>query len=382
MSEELKTRIVAALTGLVEDEGATLRALQASQDLVTLESVIADASGDGLEIATLDETATSLRRFLVDAADSLEAEPGSQQPPNQSKAARALLGLEPNSEGARYRAVRGRRGRQAATAEWLDKDRELLDKPRGGGASPRDELIERIASQLLLRENEHLIQQRQRAQRARRAPLDSAMTVEWLGRFQRYFRMYTPMSGVYKSVELAVGSDPPDELCYEASLHHHANFLLELDMFVREAGGLWILPDIRTENLIADANWYVRRESSLSEFEESLLRLAVRQAPELAQFVDLIETDQALGEVASKWRQWINSCACAGLPERDGDCKVHAVTCWIHFYMTALEAQWDFLADWYARPRSGSKIDMEIAVGGTKPVLPPREILDILNKKT
>jgi hypothetical protein len=376
MSEELLARIIASVSALAKGPGAIIEAVGEQSDLVTLESVVAKATGNGLEAATLGEVATVVISFLEEAADSLEQEPAGTTVPNRAKAARAALSLKPELVNHPFQAVKGRSGRQGTIAEWLDISKENLELERAGGSTPLSDLIYPMAQHLVRRENTYRIEERRLVQRAHRPPLESAMRVEWLGRFERYYKIWAPISGLRHDLELALNAIRSDDntntdLFVRKSLYHYAAYLTDLESFVSERGGLWVLPDTKTEDAIADATWFLRKPIPIGEVGESMLRMTFGGAPELALFMHMTYVSQHLQPILNVWHEWVFSCHCVRLKHPRKDCKVHATIEWARFYMAALNAQWDFLADWYDLPRPGTQIDPVRQARSGLPVFPP-----------
>lgn len=362
MSEELLARVSSAVSALVKGPGATLEAVGEQSALVTLECVIAEATGGGREAATLDQTATVVITFLEEAADSLEQEPAGTIVPNEAKAARAALSLKPELVNRPYQAVRGRRGRQGTVAEWLDIAKESLELERTDGSTPLNDLLHPIAQHLVRRENTYLIERRRIAQRAHRPPLESAMRVEWLGRFERYFTIWASLSGLRHDLELGIHHHTRGELgdadwFIRKSLYYYARFLSDLSHFVSQHGGLWILPDTRTEDAIADSMWYVRKPMPSTEVSDSILLICFTATRDLAPFLHDTFVNRSLQPILAVWHEWVVSCRCQRPKKPRKDCAVHCTIEWARFYMDALEKQWDFLADWYDLPRPGTTVD-------------------------
>lgn len=382
MPDELRDAIGAALRELSDGEGATIKAVRAQRVLVTLECAIGEATGGGRTPARLDEIAAAVVRFLGAAADSLEPETKAPAAvPNEAQAARAALGLKPNLSGKPWRATRNRPGRQAITAEWLDTDKEGLESELVDGTTARSHLLERMAEHLSLRDSEFVAEARRLAQRERRPPLESAMRVEWLNRFERYYKMWTPIFGIRHNLELALesrreGSLDDTEIYIRLAFCNHAYFLTELDSFVLQQGGLWILPDTRTEDAIADSTWFLREPMPLTKIDESILRMAFASSEELAMFLHATYVNHELRPIMAKWRKWVHSCECARSSRPRRKCGLHASISWLAFYMDALEAQWDFLADWFDLPRPGSKVVSVRRTKRTMPVFAPKPPVD------
>lgn len=207
------------------------------------------------------------------------------------------------------------------------------------------------------------------------------MRVEWLSRFERYYKMWTPIFGIRHGLELALESNrrgEPDaaDVYVRMSLYNHAFFLTQLDDFILQHGGLWILPDTRTEDAIADSTWFLRDPMPLSKIDESMLRLKFAANPELVLFTHASYVDGDLQPILEKWREWVLSCRCKRPKRPRAGCKVHATILWAAFYMDTLDAQWDFLADWHDLPRAGSRVDSLRSSRTSAPVLPPNMPID------
>jgi hypothetical protein len=381
MADELRARLFSVIHSLALGDGATIDIVSDQPDLLTLNCVIAAATGSGRAKASREEIAATAIRFLEEAADSLEQDPNSNVLPNKAKAARAALSLKPELVGDPYKAVKGRKGRQKLVADWLDVKQETVGNVRQDASSPLSDLTWRVSQHLARREIDHDIEVRRLAQRAKRPPLESAMRVEWLGRFELYFKIWAPLSGLRHDLEMALHHDRQGDgierdWFTRKSLFYYAVFLVELDQFVTQHGGLWIFPDTRTEDAIADAMWYVRRPVPLTEVDESTMRIGLSRTPEMAPFLQEGLTHDDLAPLASRWTKWIGTCKCRYLKRPRRDCNVHATIGWARFYMNAVEAQWDFLADWYDLPRPGTTVDpLEHARRG-QVVFPPQLPVD------
>jgi hypothetical protein len=208
----------------------------------------------------------------------------------------------------------------------------------------------------------HLVSEQRLAQQARRPPLESAMRVDWLPRFERYYALWSYIAGIRYDVELAVASGRdgnPTEADYfiRMSLWYYGCFVTELEEFTRHRGGLWITPDPKAEQTLADAAWLLRKPTPLTELDESLLRIAVTGFDEMAVFTQATHTDTALRRLTGLWRTWIESCDCVNPKRPRRRCAVHQCTSWAASFMDTLDQQWDLLADWYDVPRPPSAVD-------------------------
>jgi hypothetical protein len=366
MSKQLQAAITDAVRTLAENQGATARAVASQADLMALGCVVAEASDHGRTTPPLDVVAGVVVLFLEEAADSLEEQPHAGTEPNRAAAARAVLGLEPGTQGKPLRGRRGQTGRVGTVARWLVYEPASLFKQRQDGSTPFDALIQDIAEHLLRREIAFRVGEQRLAQRARRPPLESAMRVDWLARFERYYAIWSYVAGVRNDVTVGLArlrSDTPAEADYfvRKSLYHHATFLAELEGFTRERGGLWVLPDPKAEQMIADAVWMIRDPTPLTEVDESVLRLAIGGWQEIATFMQATHTDTALRGLVETWQDWMGSCRCEDLGHPGSGCPVHQCLRWTATFMSTLDTQWDLLADWYEVPRPPSAVDAAIA---------------------
>ena len=362
MSEQLKAGIATAIQALAEDRGATIDAVASHAELMALGCVVADITDQGRSTPALDVVAGVVVLLLEDAANSLEEHPETRTVPNRAAAARAALGLYPGTQGKPLRGRRGSPGRLGTIAEWLAYQPDSLFNPRQDGRSPFGALIEDMTEYVVRREIAHLVGEQRLAQQARRPPLDSAMRVDWLPRFERYYAMWSYIAGIRYDVELAVTSDRDDntaDLDYfvRKSLWYYGCFARQLEEFTRDRGGLWVLPDPKAEQIIADAVWMLRKPTPLTELDESILRLAITGFDEMATFTQATHTDTALRRLTDLWRTWVESCKCSDPKRPRKDCSVHQCTSWAAAFMDALNQQWDLLADWYDVPRPPSVVN-------------------------
>lgn len=361
MSEQLRQRVSDAVRVLAERNGATVRAIALQADLMGLESVIASVGPD----AGVDEVAAAVALLLEEAANSLEEHPHGGTEPNRAAAARAALGLEAGTQGKPLRGRKNQPGRVGTIARWLHYESASLFKKRQDGRSAFDALIEDIAEYVVRREVAQRITEQRLAQRARRLPLESAMRIDWLACFERYYRIWSPLMALRNDITLALvhrRDRDADELDYfsRKALYHYAYFLSELHGFVREHGGLWVLPDAHAEQTIADATWMLRKPIPVTELDESMLRIALEGWPEMALFVQATHHDHALHRITDTWARWIATCECPAADRPAESCAVHESLHWANNFTDTIEAQWDHLADWYTLPRPTSQVEAAI----------------------
>jgi hypothetical protein len=187
MSEQLKTRVAGGIRALAEGNGASIEASASQADLMALGCVVSEATEGGRKVADLDLVAGVLVLLLEEAANSLEEVPQRNTVPNRAAAAQATLGLKSGTQGKPLRGHRGKPGRAGTIASCLGYETASLFKSHQNGRSTFDDLIEDMADYVVRREVAHLVGEQRLAQQARRPPLESAMRVDWLARFEEYY---------------------------------------------------------------------------------------------------------------------------------------------------------------------------------------------------
>ena len=175
----------------------------------------------------------------------------SRKTPNRAAAARSALGLEP---GTYNKPLTGRKGKPGRRDTIADNTRTIsqIAYSRCGPTAQRCSAskLKNMADQIFRRKVRHEIDEIGQAQRARRLPLESAMSIDWLGRSEDYYRMWSPISGVVGDIRLVLDCrlkriSHSASLTLRKSLYFYALFLRQLGLFDEKRGGLWITPDPR-----------------------------------------------------------------------------------------------------------------------------------------
>jgi len=228
-----------------------------------------------------------------------------------------------------------------------------------------------------------------RDHREPREPVESAMVVEWLRRFESYYRMWTPIYGLGNDLtayrlhlidserlwDRRFGTLGPEDTGYSQeeqaegyarfALYHYARFEWELHQFVVTSGGLWLLSEPEAEHALADSVYEIGWNIELDEREQSYLRTVVAESPEheLYGFLERIAEEETGRRVEQVWQDWASTCGCSWGPKarsdneyfptsdhHDGikaDCKVHRVIHACGVYMDLVDQDWNRIADWY-----------------------------------
>lgn len=288
-------------------------------------------------------------------------------------AAAVLFGLEPGT-----RAESPTELRRSAAENWgvsLERFRR----------EPQATVLAQIADTILGLVHTH----HQRAAHLdleRRLPPTSRLAFSWLERFEAYYRIWTPVSGLggdltaYRST--LIDPEPPipeagstDEIDRDAqaagyvafALWQYSLFLARLGQFMIRHGGLWLLSDSRAEQDVADATYRIGWHSPNNERDDSYLRdLCHRAGYELHPFLAQLAEEVIGRETLQEWQNWAKSCHCTwvqsdvvdaehfpthrhhpGIAER---CQVHALITACGDYCALIDDDWQRIADWYHLP--------------------------------
>jgi hypothetical protein len=184
-----------------------------------------------------------------------------------------------------------------------------------------------------------------------------SLAVDWLDRFRHYYRMWSDLQGLandFKAYLYRRDRDPNDpeiESYPRSSLWYFALFLVHLDRFTEEEGGLWLLSDADAEVALADAINRITWHPPAGDPDHSWLRTAIRATPgaELIGFLHVVDTTGVGPELLGRWERWLAACSC-DLDEPDPECQVHEVVRLAERYCETIDREWYRIADWYRLP--------------------------------
>lgn len=320
--------LAAELSGLLRT-GATTERLRGCTSILGLALTRGKAASDRPE-----DLAVAAQTLITEAA--IRVDDGTNGP------AAILLGL---AAGTRGSLLKDRR-RWAAEAlhvstEHLRKEREPL-------------LMEAVADELYAADSAYRLRQRHREQ-PERPPEQSGLRVDWLAQHRSYRRIWTPLSGMrndllvlrhYLAAEEEDRDAISDRLCNIT--WQWARFLLALERFITEQGGLWLLADMDSEIAAADAIYKVQFYVPLGETDCSWLRTVLIETPhqELDGFSDkLIAAGEPRRELMSAIVAW------ADCPKPDDDqncdCSFHAWLQAAEQFIQLIDQDWYRIADYY-----------------------------------
>jgi hypothetical protein len=261
------------------------------------------------------------------------------------------------------------------------------------------QIMEQIAEGILAACREtHM--RRARLQLERRHPADSRLAVQWVERFEGYYRIWTPVWKLAADIEATIATyreppmdhlpwDPDSVEAYDPvdqargyaryALHAYAWYQLELRKFMIKHGGLWLLSDAAAELQASDAIYRIGWHNPLNEEDDSWLRrhLADARHEEQDHFKQLLLNTSAGSAIHDEWQDYIASCHCPTLDEPKPDCQPHTVIAASKEYCDLIDNEWLKIADWYhpgERPSRGieAKELYAMRVGGrAKTAVPP-----------
>jgi hypothetical protein len=292
------------------------------------------------------------------------------------ESAALLYGLE---QGTRTLNSRLRRER---AAEQLERTADTFRKRY------EPTMLAEIATQVLtLCSEQH--SRHARAEMERRHPAESTMAVEWLRRFEAYYRLWTPISGLgndltaYRMTLLEpdkpwdrrFGTRGPDDPGYSQeeqaegfarfALYHYARYQWELQQFVIRYGGLWLLSDGETEQAVADAVYRIFWHTTGNERDDSFLRTVIQDTPdqELHGFLERLAATEIGQTTHREWQEWVATCECVWTLDALSDeenfptwhhhegihehCQIHGVIEACGDYLDLIDQDWLKIADWY-----------------------------------
>lgn len=253
--------------------------------------------------------------------------------------------------------------------------------------------------QTMMREAHEYRMRMMRLRDEARSPIGSRLAVEWLSRFEGMYQVWTPMTGLgsdltaYRATLLEPGrpwdrAPDPDDPGHRGhtqerqsdgyamdALHYFAQVLSARQRFVREFGGMWLLPERQAEVEIGEALSRVMLESPFEEREDSRLRriLADCAHEELDPFLSALVEMETGRELLDLWMRWCRSCRCewelgraegreffpthrnhAGIDRR---CDVHNLILGCNDFCLILDDAWDQVADWYTEFPRGDRTE-------------------------
>jgi hypothetical protein len=322
--------LAAELAGLLRT-GVTAPGLRGCPAILALDITQARAPEN-----TDADKASAAHELLSQAVVSVDGE--------RNGVAATLLGLATGTRGALLMQRRAAvANRLAITVDHFRRDRE-------------EPLVEQVAEELYTMDAAHRLRQRHRTA-PERPSTRSRLGIDWLDRHQAYRRVWTPVTALRSDVQVLLRfvrdeATPGFDLASRAmNLNWRlAQFSRQLDRFVEDYGGLWLLADVESEVEAADAIGRIGFHLPLGEEDLSWLRITLAEAPhgELDGFADaLLERREEARILVDTWVKWAQSCRC-DLEAPDPDtCEVHLWMSHTERFIRLIDADWYRIADFY-----------------------------------
>jgi hypothetical protein len=239
-------------------------------------------------------------------------------------------------------------------------------------------LFEQVAEAVLTVCREGQLRQT-RTQMEQRHPADSRLAVQWVERFEAYYRIWTPVYALAANLEAAVSTrrdepaehapwDPNSTEFYDPedqadgygryALYAYTKFQLEVKRFGTRYGGLWLLSDVEVEGQVVDAVYRIGWHNCLNEDDDSWLRrfLADSRHEEPQHFAQMLRATSIGSQTLQEWQQHVAGCDCAAVEQGEEGCQVHATIRACRDYCDLIDQDWLKIADWYrpgSTPRRG-----------------------------
>lgn len=216
-------------------------------------------------------------------------------------------------------------------------------------------LIVEIADELYATDSAHRLRQRHR-DRPEREAHQSRLGIDWKDRHQAYRRVWTPITALRDDLYVLLrflrqDADWPDLADRAMNLSwRYAQFSRELNRFVNDYGGLWVLADVESEVAAADAIHRIGFHLPLGDADASWLRLTLADAPnqELDPFIDkLLATRDRANELMHAWINWARTCPCDLDHPDPQNCEVHRWASYTDQFIRLIDRDWYRIADYY-----------------------------------
>lgn len=293
-------------------------------------------------------------RLLRDASDRLGGGDTQEQ-------AEYVLGLKEGTE----LWTAARRQEEAAMLAGIQADSYRK--------KPQRELLGLLTDKILDLVYEQGLRQSRVAMEQHRHPADSRLAVQWVERFEAYYRIWTPVWALKADCEAALhtyNEKPAEHLPWDSAssakwdpveqareyardaLYDYASYQLELKRFKSRHGGLWLLSDPQVETNVSDAIYRIGWQNSFTREEDALLRraLADSRLEENDHFAQILLATTTGQRIHDTWQALVRD----GVGRTGDDRKASHV--WLTMeacddYCRLIDEDWVRIADWY-RPGS------------------------------
>lgn len=200
------------------------------------------------------------------------------------------------------------------------------------------------------------------------AATDTRLGVDWLAQHRSYRRIWTPVAGMKADLDvllgqlselhqqgIEVGSEPEhlqqaiaDRLC--SLTWFYARFQLQIDRFIEEQGGLWLMSDPDAEVAVASAAYRLEYHTPFGEADNSWLRVQLQESAyeELDPFVNrLVAADETRNELMAAWIDWAREHVAALDEEAAAGTECGRWEQAADEFLRLIDEDWLKVADWY-----------------------------------
>jgi hypothetical protein len=277
-------------------------------------------------------------------------------------------------------------GLYPGTALWKNSDRRRAAAEQFGTGvdnfrkNYENSVLSQIAEAILVLCQEGRLRAANVEMQHQRHPADSRLAVQWIERFEAYYRIWTPAFALAADLEAAVDTyleeptehppwAPDSDIPYDrdaqargygrSALYRLTEFWLEMRRFMHRHGGMWLFSDPQVEDDVADATYRIGWHNSLSDRDESFLRrhLADSRHEEPAQFWDIIQAFSQGNDIDKNWQQMILEAALCTTEEQKAGSQAWLTIQACKDYCDLIDQDWVRIADWYRpghAPKRGS----------------------------
>ena len=198
-------------------------------------------------------------------------------------------------------------------------------------------------------------------------PIDESLAINWLDRFEHYYRMWTGICGLRNDIQAYLDwphkypCQPIPDQYRTGTLYHYAAFLYFLRRFELDRGGLWLLADANAEVAVSDLCYHITWHLPVSDDHGSWLRLIVARQRDQEQrpFTTALQHAPLGRLLIGRVSRWLDSCRCGPDPA-PGRCEIHELPADCQQFLELIDRDWYRIADWYHLPPDhfGSEHDL------------------------
>ncbi|MGP5044326.1 hypothetical protein ACTXJR_09945 [Glutamicibacter ardleyensis] len=245
---------------------------------------------------------------------------------------------------------------------------------------PEKEVLALVAEGVLGICHEAKFRQTRLDMERQRHPADSRLAVQWVERFEAYYRIWTPVYALGANLATALEvhmDEPSDHLPWDpqspepyvpyleargyarSALYNYTQFLLELKRFMSRHGGHWLLSDAETEQTVADTVYAIGWHNDLNDEDDSFLRrhLADARHEETEHFWNIAKSFPQGLRIHDLWQTMVEDGVGITDEMEKKTSQVWLTIAACQRYCDLIDSDWMKIADWYrpgTSPRRGN----------------------------